>query len=358
MSEQQIESKTMKACVTGGTGYMASLLIKHLLQRGYSVNTTARDIAFPTKIAHLLDLQNLGELNIFQADLTDDGSFENPISGCDVVFHVATPIDFASQDPENDMIKPAIQGTLNVLKACTKARTVKRVIMTSSVAAVSINKINCPDELVMDENYWRVDKINSSDELVMDENNWSDVEFLSSERPPTWGYPVSKTLAEKEAWKYAEENSVDLITVIPPLMAGPSITPKVPTSICLAMSLLTGNEFLINGLKGMQMLSGSISLTHVEDVVRAHVFLAEKEFALGRYICCAVNTSVPKLAGFLSKRYPEYKVPTEFGDFPGKAKLILSSEKLVQQGFSFEYGIEDIYDESIGYLKKVGLLEQ
>lgn len=61
----------------------------------------------------------------------------------------------------------------------------------------------------------------------------------------------------------------------------------------------------------MQMLSGSISITHVEDVCRAHVFLAEKESASGRYICCAVNSSVPELAKFLNQRYPEFKVPTE-----------------------------------------------
>jgi len=74
---------------------------------------------------------------------------------------------------------------------------------------------------------------------------------------------------------------------------------------------IAGNKFLINGLKGMQMLSGSISITHVEDVCRAHIFLAEKESASGRYICCGVNTSVVKLAKFLNKRYPQYQVPTE-----------------------------------------------
>lgn len=72
-----------------------------------------------------------------------------------------------------------------------------------------------------------------------------------------------------------------------------------------------GNDFLINALKGMQLLSGSISIAHVKDVCRAHIFLAEKESAAGRYICCAHNTSVPELATFLNKRYPQYKVPTE-----------------------------------------------
>lgn len=327
-----------RACVVGGSGYVASQLIKLLLEKGYAVNTTVRDAGNEKKIAHLTTLQQLGELKIFQADLTDEGSFDAPITGCDLVFHVATPVNFASQDPENDMIKPAIQGVLNVLKACAKAKAVKRVVLTSSAAAVSINTLNGTG-------------------LVFNEENWSDVEFLASEKPPTWGYPASKTLAEKAAWKYAEENKIDLVTVIPSLMAGPPLTSDIPSSIHLAMSLITGNEFLINALKGMQMLSGSISISHVEDVCRAHIYVAEKESASGRYICCAANTSVPELAKFLNKRYPHYKIPTEFGEFPSKAKLIISSEKLIKEGFSFNYSIEDIYDQSVGFFKANGLLQ-
>jgi len=74
---------------------------------------------------------------------------------------------------------------------------------------------------------------------------------------------------------------------------------------------LAGNDFLINALKGMQFLSGSISITHVEDICRAHIFVAENESASGRYIVSSHSTSVPELAKFLSKRYPQYKVPTE-----------------------------------------------
>ncbi|VVA30748.1 Hypothetical predicted protein [Prunus dulcis] len=337
MATQPISKKT--ACVIGGTGFVASLLVKLLLEKGYAVKTTVRDPDNQKKISHLTALQDLGELEILPADLTDEGSFDAPIAGCDLVFHVATPVNFASEDPENDMIKPAVQGVLNVLKACVKAKTVKRVVLTSSAAAVSINTLNGTG-------------------LVTDENDWSDVEFLSTAKPPTWGYPASKTLAEKTAWKFAEENNIDLITVIPSLMAGSSLTPDVPSSIGLAMSLITGNDFLINhALKGMQLLSGSISITHVEDVCRAHIFLAEKESASGRYICCAVNTSVPELAKFLNERYPEYKVPTEFGDFPSKAKLILSSEKLIKEGFDFKYNIEQIYDQAVDYFKAKGLLQ-
>ncbi|XP_004504947.1 anthocyanidin reductase ((2S)-flavan-3-ol-forming) isoform X1 [Cicer arietinum] len=336
-SIEQIGKK--KACVIGGTGFVASLLIKQLLEKGYAVNTTVRDPDNLKKTSHLVALQSLGELNIFKAELTVEEDFDAPIVGCELVFQLATPVNFASQDPENDMIKPAIKGVLNVLKACAKAKEVKRVILTSSAAAVTVNELK-------------------ETGLVMDESKWSDVKFLSTAKPPTWGYPSSKTLAEKAAWKFAEENDIDLITVIPTLTIGPSLTLDIPASVGLAMSLITGDEFLIDSLKGLQFLSGSISITHVEDICRAHIFVAEKESASGRYICCAHNTSVPELAKFLSKRYLQYKIPTEFDDCPAKAKLIISSEKLIKEGFSFNYGIDETLDQTVEYLKTKGVLNK
>ncbi|KAL9243543.1 hypothetical protein vseg_017418 [Gypsophila vaccaria] len=332
------EIVTKKVCVVGGTGFVASLLVKLLLEKDYVVNTTVRDPDDEKKISHLLALQDLGELNIFKANLTDEASFDAAVQDCDIVFLIATPVNFASRDPENDMIKPAVQGVTNVLQACAKAKSVKRVVMTSSAAAVTINSL-------------------TGTGIVVTENDWSDVDFLYSEKPPTWGYPVSKALAEKAAWKFATENNLDLITVIPTLMAGASLTPNVPSSIGLATCLITGNEFQINALKGMQMLSGSISITHVEDVCRAHIFLAEKESASGRYLCSAVNTSVPELSKFLSNRYPQYNVPTEFDEVPSKAKVIISSDKLIKEGFEYKYGIEEIYDQTVEYLKATNILK-
>ncbi|GFY91744.1 NAD(P)-binding Rossmann-fold superfamily protein [Actinidia rufa] len=232
----------------------AATLVKLLLEKGYSVNTTVRD-----------------------------------------------PVNFASEDPENDMIKPAIQGVVNVLRACAKAGTVKRVILTSSAATVTINQLN---------------------------------ETWPGHGRESLGYPVSKTLAEKAAWKFAEENNINLITVIPTLMAGPSATSDVPSSIGLAMSLITGNEFLINGNE-------------------RHANAVGFDLHLPRGGCFAVPT-------FLSRRKNQLPVDTFavlFGDFPSKAKLIVSSEKLIKEGFSFKYGIEEIYDQSVAYFKAKGILQ-
>jgi len=74
---------------------------------------------------------------------------------------------------------------------------------------------------------------------------------------------------------------------------------------------LAGNDFFLKAFKDIQLLSGSISITHVEDICRAHMFLAEKESASGRYIVCAHNTSIPELAKFLRERYPQCQIPTE-----------------------------------------------
>ncbi|XP_058072920.1 anthocyanidin reductase ((2S)-flavan-3-ol-forming)-like isoform X2 [Magnolia sinica] len=268
MATATIERK--RACVTGATGYLGSMLVKSLLEKGYAVNATVRDPENSKKVSHLLNLQVLRDLKLFKADLMEEGSFDDAINGCDFVFHVATPMHFESEDQE--------------------------------------------------------------------------------------GYAVSKTLAERAAWKFSKENSIDLITVLPGNVTGPSLAPEVPASVSVALSLLTGNEFMVNTLKSFQLISGSISLVHVEDVCRAHIFVAENESAAGRYICCAVNTCVRELAKFLSKRYPQYNVLTDFADFPANRKSIFSSEKLIKAGFSYNYGMEEMYDDSVEYLRAVGLL--
>jgi anthocyanidin reductase len=332
------DCKGTTVCVTGASGFMASWLVKRLLQKGYTVHATVRDPENEAKVRHLLDISGAAErLKLFRGELSEDGSYDAAVAGCHGVFHVATPIDFAPKDPENDVIKPAINGTLNVLKSCTKSKTVKRVVVTSSAATVSINE-------------------SAEQNQYIDESCWTDVDFLQTKKPPTWSYPVSKTLAEQAALQYGKEQGLDVVTIIPVLVVGPSITPSVPSSVQLALSFLTGNPHTLQAIKGMQLVSGSISLVHVDDVCSAHIFLMENPSAEGRHICCPINTSVPQLAKHLSKRYPQYNVPTQFEDVPQTAKVNISSKKLVESGFSFKFGIDEIYDDAVEYFKTKGLL--
>lgn len=330
--------KPTTVCVTGAAGFMASWLVKRLLEKGYTVHATVRDPEAEAKVRHLLDIPGAAErLKLFRAELLEDGSFDAAVAGCDGVFHVATPTEFAPKDPENDMIKPAIDGTLNVLRACTKANTVKRVVVTSSAATTSIND-------------------STEQNQYIDESCWTDVHFLRTVQPPGWSYLVSKTLAEQAALQYAKAYGLDVVTIIPVLNVGPSITPSVPSSVELALCLLTGNPHMLPGLKGMQLISGSISLVHVDDVCSAQIFLMENSAAQGRYICSPINTSVPQLAQYLSKRYPQYNVPTQFEDVPETPKVNISSKKLVESGFSFKFGIDEIYADAVEYFKTKGLL--
>jgi len=312
--------ETSIMCVTGATGFLASWLVKSLLHKGYTVHATVRDPEKEIKVRHLLDIPGAAErLKLFRAELLEDGSFDAAIDRCDGVFHVASPVDFLPNDPENDVIKPAINGTLNVLRACTKAKTVKRVVVTSSAATACINESDEQNQYI-------------------DETCWTDVDFLQTKKPPAWAYAVSKTLAEQAALQYGKENSgVDVVTINPVLVVGSAITPNVPYTVDLTLSFLTGNKQSIETLKGIQIIYGAISLVHAEDVASAQIFLMENPSAEGRYICCPINMSVAQLADYLSKRYPQYNVQTKFDDVPESPKVSISSRKLVESGFSFKF---------------------
>eukprot|EP01018_Ginkgo_biloba_P010725 Gb_10731 [translate_table: standard] len=261
------------------------------------------------KVSHLLELtRSQDRLKIFGADLCEDGSFDATVAGCHGVFHVASPVVLTPKDPENDLIKPTVEGTLNVLRACTKAKSVKHLVVTSSVAATALNELE------------------EQNGVIVNESCWTDVGFQTARKKnPHWAYAISKTLAEQAALQYGKEQSIEVVSVIPSLLVGSSITPTVRESIQSALSLITGNQIWIQNLKGMQSGLGSISMVHIDDVCSAHIFLTEQKSVQGRYICCSINITLLQLANFLSKCYPHYNVPTQFEDAFTAPKVIFSS---------------------------------
>ncbi|KAL5827336.1 hypothetical protein ACOSQ4_019133 [Xanthoceras sorbifolium] len=142
-------------CVTGASGYIASWLVKLLLQRGYTVKATVRDPNDPKKTQHLLALDGAKQrLHIFKASLSEEGAFDSAIDGCDGVFQTASPVVFSTNDPQADIVDAAIKGALNVLKSCAKVSSVKRVVFTSSMASVMYNGKPLTPQTVIDETWF------------------------------------------------------------------------------------------------------------------------------------------------------------------------------------------------------------
>ncbi|CAA6661620.1 unnamed protein product [Spirodela intermedia] len=299
-----------RVCVTGAGGFVASWLVKLLLSKGFVVHGTVRDPIDPKNV-HLKRLENAANLKLFKADLLDYESLSAAIAGCEGVFHAACPAD---------MVRPAVDGTLNVLKACSEAN-VRRLVLVSSVSAVLWN----PN--------WPFDKI-------VDENCWSDKKFCrETER---W-YDFAKTIAEEKVHEYSKSSGLDVVVVCPPVIFGPILQPTVNTS----------SKYLINFLKGKRvslMTYDTLYLVDVRDVADALLLVYEKPEASGRYICSSYCIETCDFLGKLKSMYPHFPYP----DCPYEAKPYhqLSSEKLKQLGWTYMTIEESIRDNVEDFLEK------
>ncbi|OMO51112.1 NAD-dependent epimerase/dehydratase [Corchorus olitorius] len=205
-------------CVIGASGFIASWLVKLLLQHGYTVNATVPDPNDQKKTEHLLALDGANErLHLFKAELLDEGSFDSAVEGCMGVFHTASPCYLDVKDPQAEMIDPAVKGTLNVLRSCAKVPSIKRVILTSSIAAIMFTEKPLTDYVMVDETWF------------------SDAVFC--EKSKLW-YVLSKTLAEKAAWKFAEENGIEMAVINPGIVIGPLLQPTLNMSVMPIVNLI------------------------------------------------------------------------------------------------------------------------
>ncbi|XP_058219959.1 putative anthocyanidin reductase isoform X2 [Rhododendron vialii] len=353
------KGKGLSYCVTGATGYIGSWLVKSLLRKGYTVHATLRD---PAKALHLIPLWSGGDrLRVFRANLQEEGSFDEAVKGCSGVFHVAASMEFevpANEDIDSyaraNFIEPAISGTLNLLKSCSKTESVKRVVFTSSISTLTAKDSS---------GNWR---------NVVDESCQTPVDHVWKTKASGWIYVLSKLLTEEAAFQFAKQNKVDLVSVITTTVAGSFLTKTVPASVRVLLSPITGDPMFSNILiwvrTGDPMFSsilsavnsrmGSIALVHVEDICSAHMFLMEHARAEGRYICSARSCVMCELVDHLAKEYPFSNlqrcalVEEEHGSVPSE----ISSKKLRDLGFSFKYGLEDIMNHTVNSSVDCGFL--
>ncbi len=124
--------------VTGATGYIAGWVIVGLLDKGYTVHATVRDPAKTDKIAHLVKHaeQSSGSIKFFKADLLTPHAYDEAMQGCEIVIHMASPFVISNfKDAQKDLVDPALEGTRNVLESANRTESVKRIVLTSSIAA-------------------------------------------------------------------------------------------------------------------------------------------------------------------------------------------------------------------------------
>jgi dihydroflavonol-4-reductase len=274
--------------VTGGTGFVAGWCIVELLQRGYDVRTTVRSLAKePAARAGIASVAGATDrLTFFAADLTQDEGWDAAMAGCDFVLHVASPLGASG---EQDLVTPAREGTLRVLRFATKAG-VKRVVMTSAAAAARRRRTSAQ---VSDETVWAEHPID-----------------------PKFGpYRLSKILAERAAWDFMAGNpgATTFATILPGAVFGPLLTRDNLGSVQIIQRLLKGR------MPGVPRLG--FWVVDVRDLADLHIramttpeaagqrFLAAGEFQWMKDIASALRSGLGAQAGKVPTRtLPDFVV--------------------------------------------------
>jgi dihydroflavonol-4-reductase len=254
-----------RVLVTGASGFIAGHCIDELLAHGHTVRGTVRSPA------------QRADVELVRADLARDEGWAEAVAGCDVVLHVASPFPAAVPRDEDELIRPAVDGTLRVLRAAAASGTVRRVVLTSSVAAVQEGH---------------------PDDHVCDESDWSDPARCAP-------YAKSKTLAERAAWAFAEEHDLELTVINPGFVLGPLQHPHVTTST------ETVRRLLVRDMPAVPRL-GFVPVD-ARDLAVAHRLAAESPKAAGRrYICAGEHAWLGDMARMLADEYNPrgYRVPT------------------------------------------------
>lgn len=317
-------------CVTGASGYIASWLVKLLLERGYHVRGMVRSPEDKQKNGHLEGFEGAKDrLTLMKGHLLDYDSLFSAIDGCSGVFHVACPVPSqTSTNPEVEVLDPAIKGTLNVLKACTDAK-IKRVVMTSSGAAVYADPRR-PKEMIVDETFW------SNEDYLRENKHW---------------YMLGKTLGEQAAWKYSWEKGLDLVVVCPTLVLGAVLQSTLNASTLVIWKLLNGSsDFYENS---------TYAVVDVKDVAWAHILTYETPTASGRYLCSNAIVKKSTMVENLKRLYPNYTLPMRCveGKSLGLMPREILTKKLQDLGLKFT-PLEETLTDTVESLKIKGFLDQ
>jgi dihydroflavonol-4-reductase len=260
--------------VTGGTGFLGGWCVASLLERGYDVRATVRDLARERDVREAVATSGIktdAQLTVHTADLTSDRGWPGAATGCRYVLHVASPFPPVQPKDPDELIVPARDGALRVLRAALDAG-VERVVMTSSIAAIRSNRT-------------------SSEAAPFDEADWTD--GSDTARTP---YVRSKTLAEQAAWEHVRGAGAEqrLATINPGAIIGPALSSDHSYS-------LQAIQRLLDGTPAAPKLG--FTFVDVRDVADLHIRAMTQDAAGGeRFIATDEFLWLPEVAAILRER--------------------------------------------------------
>jgi len=280
--ELQIDTKA-PVMVTGATGYVAGVLISHLLDRGLTVHATARDPSKKDRIQYLQDKadESKGTIRFFAGDLLKEGSFDEAAKGCAVIFHTASPFAMSVKDADEDLLKPAVKGTENVLTTANKTPSVKRVVLTSSCVAIYNHACDLDD---------------------IPGGVWTEEVWNRASTRLDSPYSLSKTMAEQKAWIMAgSQCQWKLVVINPSFVMGPGLKYHPSSESVQFAKQLVG--------MGNSMPAFPLGAVDVRDVADAHIAAAFIPEAAGRHITSGSNTNMVEMAQTIVANAKEAPVP-------------------------------------------------
>lgn len=277
---------TQTIFLTGASGFIAKHIVLQLLNAGYHVRGSVRSLSRGDEVreavrAHLSDAENLEErLRFVALDLASDEGWDGVMEGCSALLHTASPFPLQQPEDEDDVIRPAVEGTLRALRAADAAG-IDRVVLTSSAAAVMYGPL-------------------ATGKTAYDELDWSE-----DYHPMQNAYGRSKTRAEKAAWAFVANDApmMKLTTINPVLVAGPALDGAIGTSLELI-------ERILKGVDPMQPRIG-LPIVDVRDVADLHVKVLKVPASEGQRVLASESFLwLADIAKLIKGAYPDRPVKT------------------------------------------------